>query len=75
MSKSLEPGQARHFVGRDLGTNGLQKLSADVISMREVKDLRDRLNTGLIRHYDGIQIQTVLHFNGILEKLEAVYFE
>ena len=27
--KSMEPDQARHFVGPDLGPNCLQKLSAD----------------------------------------------
>ena len=29
VSNSLDPGQARHFVGHDLGPNCLQKLSAD----------------------------------------------
>ena len=29
MSNSLDPDQARHFVGPDLGPNCLQKLSAD----------------------------------------------
>ena len=29
MSDSLDPDQARHFVGPDLGPNWLQKLSAD----------------------------------------------
>ena len=29
MSNSLDLGQARHFVGPDLGQNCLQKLSAD----------------------------------------------
>ena len=29
MSNSLDPDQARHFVGPDLGTNCLQRLSAD----------------------------------------------
>ena len=29
MSKSLDPDQARHFVGPDLGPNCLQNLSAD----------------------------------------------
>ena len=28
-SNSLDPDQAQHFVGPDLGTNCLQKLSAD----------------------------------------------
>ena len=30
MSKSLDPDQARHFVGPDLGPNCLQRLSADI---------------------------------------------
>ena len=29
MSNSLDPDQARHFVGSDLGPNCLQRLSAD----------------------------------------------
>ena len=29
VSKSLDPDQARHFVGPDLGPNCLQRLSAD----------------------------------------------
>ena len=29
MSNSLDPDQARHFVGPDLGPNSLQKISAD----------------------------------------------
>ena len=29
MSNSLDPDQARHFLGPDLGTNCLKKLSAD----------------------------------------------
>ena len=29
MSNSLDPDQARHFVGPDLGPNCLQRLSAD----------------------------------------------
>ena len=32
LSNSLDPDQARHFVGPDLGPNCLQKLSADDIS-------------------------------------------
>ena len=30
MSNSLDPDQARHFVGPDLGPNCLQRLSADI---------------------------------------------
>ena len=30
MSYSLDPDQARHFVGPDLGPNCLQRLSADI---------------------------------------------
>ena len=29
VSNSLDPGQARHFVGSDLGPNCLQRLSAE----------------------------------------------
>ena len=31
MSNSLDPDQARHFVGPDLGPNCLQRLPADVV--------------------------------------------
>ena len=34
MSNSLDPNQARHFVGPDLGPKGLQRLSADDKSYR-----------------------------------------
>ena len=30
VSNSLDPDQARHFVGPDLGPNCLQRLSADI---------------------------------------------
>ena len=30
VSKNLDPDQARHFVGPDLGPNCLQRLSADI---------------------------------------------
>ena len=33
VSNSLDPAQARHFVGPDLGTNCLQRLSADKKSL------------------------------------------
>ena len=32
VSNSLNPDQARHFVGSDLGPNCLQRLSADIAS-------------------------------------------
>ena len=35
--KSLDPDQARHFVGPDLGPNCLQRLSADDTSEQRVK--------------------------------------
>ena len=37
VSNSLEPDQARHFVGPDLGPNCLQRLSADDTSRQRVK--------------------------------------
>ena len=37
VSNSLDPDQARHFVGTDLGPNCLQMLSADNISRQRVK--------------------------------------
>ena len=36
MANSLDPDQARHFVGHDLVPNCLQKLSADDTSRRRV---------------------------------------
>ena len=32
VSKRLDPDQAKHFVGPDLGANCLQRLSADIVS-------------------------------------------
>ena len=37
MSNSLDPGQAQHFVGPDLGATYLQRLSADDTSGQRVK--------------------------------------
>ena len=37
MSNSLDPDQARHFVGTDLGPNCLQSLSADDTSRQRFK--------------------------------------
>ena len=37
VSNSLDPDQARHFVGPDLGPNCLQRLSADNTSKRRAK--------------------------------------
>ena len=37
-SNSLDPDQARHFVGPDLGPNCLQNLLADSTSRQRVKD-------------------------------------
>ena len=39
VSKSLDPGQAHHFVGPDLGPNCLQRLSADNTCRQRVKAL------------------------------------
>ena len=37
VSNSLDPDQARHFVGPDLDPNCLQRLSADDTSRQKVK--------------------------------------
>ena len=37
MSNSLDPGQARHFVGPDLGLNCLRRLSGDNTSKQRAK--------------------------------------
>ena len=42
MSNSLDPDQARHLVGPDLGPNCLQRLSADATSMQRVKGIHLR---------------------------------
>ena len=39
MSNSLDPDQARHFVGPVLGRNCLQRLSADDTSSKEVRHM------------------------------------
>ena len=39
VSNSLDPDQAQHFVGPDLGPNCLQRLSADDTSRHKFKDL------------------------------------
>ena len=39
VSNSLDPGQARHFVGPDLGPNCLQRLSADDTSRYRVNSI------------------------------------
>ena len=42
VSKSLDPDQARHFVGPDLGPNSLQKLSAGDTGRQRVKILNNQ---------------------------------
>ena len=49
MSNSLDPDQARHFVGPDLGPNCLQRLSAVDTSRQRVKNHKDSLNSLLSR--------------------------
>ena len=39
MSKSLDPDQAQHFVGPDLGPNCLQRLSADDTRKQKVRGI------------------------------------
>ena len=44
VSNSLDPDQARHFVGPDLGPNCLQRLSADIAGTEiNTKQLVDTL--------------------------------
>ena len=43
MSNSLDPDQARRFVGSDLGSNCLTRLSADDTGRQRVKQTRRRL--------------------------------
>ena len=46
MSNSLDPDQARRFVGPDLGPNCLQKLSADDTSRQRVKQSLSEVQVG-----------------------------
>ena len=39
MPHSMDPDQARHIVGPDLGSNYLQRLSADDTSRQRLSDL------------------------------------
>ena len=41
MSNSLDPDQAQHFVGPDLGPNCLQRLSADDTNRQSALDIKD----------------------------------
>ena len=45
MSNSLDPDQARRFVGPDLGQNCLQRLSADGAG-KELKKQADKIRMG-----------------------------
>ena len=56
MSKSLDPDQARHFVGPDLGPNCLQILSTDDTSRQRVSagvvlERRNRERSGSVVEY------------------------
>ena len=45
VSNSLDPDQAQHFVGPDLGPNCLQRLSADdTLSWQRVNRVKNKLN-------------------------------
>ena len=48
MSNSLDPDQARHFVGPDLGPNCLQRLSADDTGIQEKQGTSISANPHLI---------------------------
>ena len=53
MSNSLDPNQAQHFVGPDLGPNFLQRLSADDISRQSdnlFPAIHDKYNLHLNLH-------------------------
>ena len=43
MSNSLDPDQARRFVGPDLGPNCLPRLTADVTGRQSVKNVNSML--------------------------------
>ena len=46
MSNSLDPDQAQHFVGPDLGPNCLQRLSADNMSPLACKEVNTKQLVG-----------------------------
>ena len=51
MSNSLDPDQARHFIGPDLGPNCLQKFSADDTLEQKAFTV---VGTGVVPNYSQI---------------------
>ena len=63
MSNSLDPDQDGHFVGPDLGTNCLQRLSADDIGRQRVYSFKNKSRLIIIlSHMSDIS----LHLHSIL---------
>ena len=65
MSISLDPDQARHFVGPDLSLNCLQRLSADGNNRQRAKglDFGPYQWTALIDKELGLDFSPYLHLN------------
>ena len=55
MSNSLDPDQVQHFVGPEVGSNCLQRLSAD----KEGKELKDANNLGFCLKFQPSSSQKV----------------
>ena len=53
MPNSLDPDQARRFVGPDLGPNCLQRLSADNTSRQRVNTISQ--NNGMHKHFQILE--------------------
>ena len=56
MSNSLDPDQARRFVGPDLGPNCLTKLSADDTGRQRVNFHLDKYENCIIHIHVGVNV-------------------
>ena len=68
MSNSLDPVQAGHFVGPDLGPNCLQNLSADDTCMQEKNKQLETHPHGSPRYFIPI-IQNIMSLNDFCGKI------
>ena len=64
MSNSLDPDQARHFVGPDPGPNYLQSLSADDIGRQRVNALF--IIFSVCAEYNHVRTWSVTRFRGMI---------
>ena len=73
VSKSLDPDQARHIVGPDLGINCLQRLSADGISRQRVNQLLDIASENIFFNYKKGYLNSLLAFLSSIEFLNVPF--